>query len=353
MSDLFSSIEVGAMTMANRFVRSATHDWMADDDGTVSDSQVELYRKLGAGGLGLIVTGHAYVRRDGKCSVGMTGIDEDRKIPGLSRIARAVHESGNARAVVQINFGGAQMRAGLQSGELLAPSPRDDVPQARAFTADEALELVDAYAQAARRAREAGFDGVQLHGAHGYFLNQTLSPLTNRREDEYGGETGRTRLARAIAVRVKELAGRDFPLLIKIASHDRMPGGLSLEESVAVTRELQDLGLDAVEVSGGMRPGMNTRKPLKPENEGFFLEEAGRFKAALSIPVICVHGFRSLSRMQAALASGKTDMISLCRPLIREPDLVRRLQAGEAQAATCISCNRCMKEAKPLRCWED
>lgn len=352
MADLFSEITVGTLRLANRVMRSATHDFMADEQGRVTDGQVELYRRLARGGMGLIVTGHAYVRADGKASIGMMGLDSDDKIPGFARLARAVHEAGDARIVAQINFAGANVTPALRSGPVLAPSARDDVPGARAYTQDEAEAIVDCYVEAAGRAAEAGLDGVQIHGAHGYLVNQTLSPLTNRRTDGWGaGLDGRRRLLLSIVAGIRRRLGGGFPLLLKLASHDALPGGLELGDAVAAARGAEALGLDAIEVSGGMRPGMNMRKPTGADKEGFFLQQARRFKAALGIPVAAVNGWRSLSRMQEAVASGAVDLISLCRPLIREPDLVLRLRAGDEQASTCISCNECLKQRKPLRCW--
>jgi 2,4-dienoyl-CoA reductase-like NADH-dependent reductase (Old Yellow Enzyme family) len=351
MTDLFSGIRVGTLEVPNRIMRSATHDFMGDDDGRITDRQVELYTALARGGVGLIVTGHAYVRRDGKCSLGMIGLDGDDKIRGFSRLARAVHEAGDARLVAQINFGGAQVQQALRRGALLAPSPRGDVGEARAFTDAEAEELVACYVEAARRAAEAGLDGVQIHGAHGYFVNQTLSPVTNRRTDRWGTDApGRARMLLAIVAGIRARLGRAFPLLLKLASSDGTPDGLQLADSVAAARAAEAAGLDAVEVSGGMRPGMNSRKPTSPDKEGFFLEEARAFRKALGIPVACVNGWRSIERMRDAVGSGAVDMVSLCRPLIREPDLVRRLASGGQTASTCTSCNDCLKKQQPLRC---
>jgi 2,4-dienoyl-CoA reductase-like NADH-dependent reductase (Old Yellow Enzyme family) len=353
MADIFSAIRIGTMEVANRFMRSATHDFLADGDGRVTDAQVDLYGELGRGGTGLIVTGHAYVRRDGKCSLGMLAIDTDEAIPGIARLARAVHDAGAARLVVQVNFGGANVRPELRTGQLLAPSAREDVPEARPYTDDEAAALVQCYVEAARRAAEAGADGVQVHGAHGYLVSQALSPLTNRRTDRWGaGLDGRARLLLEIVAGIRARLGRGFPLLLKIASHDGMPGGLELADSVEAVRRAEALGLDAVEVSGGMRPGMNMRKPVSEENEGFFLGQAKEFKAALSIPVATVNGWRTFSRMRATLDSGAADMISLCRPLIREPGLVARFAAGVQARAGCISCNECLKRQEALRCWD-
>ena len=356
MGDLFSPIDIGTMRVPNRFVRSATHAYMAPEDGSMSEREIALAEGLALGGVGLVVMGHAYVRKDGKCSAGMVGLDSDEKIEGFARVARRVHAAAGAngtKVVAQINFGGAQASIPQAGPRLLAPSARDDVAEAHAFSEPEAEELIHVYVEAARRARDAGLDGVQLHGAHGYFLNQTLSPRTNRRSDRYGGSLeGRSRLLKEVIVGIRECLGRGFPLLMKIASHDGLPDGLTLEDCVAVVAMAEGWGLDAIEVSGGMRSGMNMRRPRTQSDEGYFLAQAAAIKARVRMPVISVHGYRTLSVMRDAVGSGGADMIALCRPLICEPDLVKRLQAGQEKAA-CISCNECGKKALEhgLQCW--
>ena len=268
----------------------------------------------------------------------MLGLHEEGQIPGFARLAAAVHGEGPARL-----SGPAQLR------------PR----RAGDFAAEEAEALASAWAEAAARAREAGLDGVQLHAAHGYFLNRTLSPLANRRADGYGGSPeGRARLLREILEATRRRVGRDFALLVKLAGTDGQPGGLTLADSLQVARWAsaapggEGWGLDAVEVSGGLRPGMSMRRPLRVEDEGFFREEARAFRRALSIPVIGVHGWRSLAAMREAVASGAADLIALSRPLVREPDLVERFRRGVQERSTCLSCNRCLKQRLPLRCWQ-
>jgi len=350
---LFSEIRLGGMTLSGRLVRSATHMRMAAEDGSLLGPEVEIFRTLSAGGIGLVVTGHCFVRPDGKCSSRMLGLDSDKRIAGFRDAAEAVHAVGPARIVAQINHGGAQIPEDLRCGPLLAPSPREDVPEARPMTSGGIRELVAAYAEAAGRARRAGLDGVQIHCAHGYLVNQMLSPATNRRTDRYGGGIeGRSRFLLEIVGAIREEAGTDFPVLLKIASHDRLAGGLSLEDSIQAARKAVELGVCAVEVSGGMPSRMNIRKPLGAAREGFFAREAAAFKEALPVPVISVHGYRSLSTMRRVVDEGSADMVSLSRPLIREPDLAERLRGG-LPAAGCISCNLCLKHREgPVRCWD-
>ncbi len=354
MPDLFSKVKLGTLDVANRVVRSATHARMADSQGKMTGQEIALYKDLSAGGVGLIITGHAYVRHDGLCSENMLGIDSDDKIPGLAAAARAVHESGAARIVAQINFGGGQVAGSLKRSGLLVPSPRDDVPDARVLTEKEMEDLILAYIQSARRAREAGLDGVQLHCAHGYFLNQLVSPHTNKRTDQYGGSLrSRFRFLKEVITGIRESVGTEFPILMKIAGQDDLEGGLKNEESVQMAKEAETLGLNAVEISGGMPESMNVKKKISSQDqEGVFSMEASAFKKILSIPVISVHGYRSLEMMQKTLDEGKADMISISRPLVREPDLAHSFQAGLSRRSSCISCNLCLTNRKePLRCF--
>ena len=332
MDPLFSPLDLGPLRLANRFVRSATHDFLADGEGRVTGPQLELFRALARGGVGLIVTGNAAVRGDGRSLPGMLGLHDDGQVPGLARLAAAVRAEGQSRLVAQLNF--------------VPPAAGD-------FAEEEAAPLAAAWAEAAARAREAGLDGVQLHAAHGYFLNRTLSPLANRREDGYGG-TGerRARLLEEILERTRRLVGRDFALLLKLAAADGRPGGLVPEEALRIARRAQERGLDAVEVSGGLRPGMSMRRPLRVEDEGFFREEARAFRLALSIPVISVSGWRTAAAMREAVTSGAADLIALSRPLVREPDLVERFRRGAQERSACISCNQCLSRGLPLRCWQ-
>ena len=351
---LFTQTKIGTLQLPNRFVRSATNAYMADSSGSLTQEEIDLYSELARHGVGLIISGHAFVRADGIASPGMIGIDTDDKVSLFQRAADAVHSAGNSTFVVQINHSGAQVSVPERhSDELIAPSAREDVPRARPFTEDEAEALISSYIDAAVRAHTSRADGVQLHAAHGYFLNQVLSPKTNTRTDKFGGTVEkRARFVREIITGIRKRLGPDFPILMKLACRDGFPGGLSLEESLETAVIAEEAGLDGIEISGGMRKGFNMRKPKKLEEEGFFLEEAEAFKRRLSIPVITVHGYRTVTKMEEIIKAGKADLISLCRPLIREPDLIEKFQRGEKQSADCISCNLCLKNKETLRCWD-
>jgi 2,4-dienoyl-CoA reductase-like NADH-dependent reductase (Old Yellow Enzyme family) len=358
MSLLFTPGTFGTLTLANRLVRSATAERMADDEGRPRLELAHLYRELARGGVGLIITGHMYIHPSGKCHPEMMGIYDDALIPGLAALVEAVHREGG-KIAVQINHGGMQCSRETVA-ETIAPSAVD-APflqhPAREMTPDEIEMVIDTYAQAARRAQVAGFDAVQLHGAHGYLINQFLSPLVNHRTDEWGGDLeNRARFLRTVCSAVRAQVGPDYPLFIKFGMVDGLEGGLTLEESVRVVAAMAGMGLDAVELSGGITAGpiQNSKPGVRTtEEEAYFRDFAKAARPVTSLPLMLVGGFRSRQVMDDVLDSGDTDFISLCRPLISEPDFPNRLQQGQSRAA-CISGNRCwpkeMGEGIACRC---
>ena len=346
---LFTPGNIGALALPNRLVRSATAERMADDGGRPRPQLVRLYRELAQGGVGLIITGHMYVHPSGKAHPEMTGIYSDDLIPGLAELADAVHREGG-RVAVQINHGGMQCSREAVA-ETIAPSAVD-APflnrSPRAMTADEIARIIRAYGQAARRVREAGFDGVQIHGAHGYLIGQFLSPFVNRRNDEWGGGLeGRMRFLRAVCRAVREQVGPDYPVFVKLGMMDGVEGGLTAEEGVQVVAALEGMRLDGVEISGGIGGGrdLNVRKGIRSEeDEAYFRPLARQARPATRLPIILVGGFRSRRVMEAVLAAGDADFVSLCRPLICEPDFPNRLRTGLQDRSACISANRCWAE---------
>jgi 2,4-dienoyl-CoA reductase-like NADH-dependent reductase (Old Yellow Enzyme family) len=341
---LFDAISIGGMAVSNRIMRSATCDWMARE-GAVADAQVDLYRALAEGGVGLIVTGHMYVRADGDASQGMMGIDCDERIDGLKRLADVVHESGGAKIAAQINHGGRNAAMRFEAGDIVAPSAipmKTGAPAPRALEAAEVHELAARFGEAAGRAKDAGYDAVQIHGAHGYLVSQFLSPLANARDDEFGGALeNRARFLRLIVSEVNARVGAEYPVLVKLGAFDRGDGGFTIEEAVTVAGWLVEWGVSAIEVSGGVNAN-STKRRIKPgQNEAPFLEYARAVKNAVSVPVATVNGYRSVAVMEKALAGGHADMISMCRPFIREPGLVKALESGAVEAVGCVSCNGC------------
>lgn len=355
MPELLEPVAVAGMSLRNRLMRSATAERRAGPDGTPLPQLADMIASLARGGVGLIVLGHTFVRPDGKASRGMAGLWCDSQVSAFARIAEAAHEEGG-RVAVQINHAGRQANPELIGGQPVAPStlaPSEWTPVARGLAANEIPGLVDAYAQAARRVREAGFDAVQIHGAHGYLIGQFLSPHANRRQDEWGGSLqSRSRFLREVAQAVRAQVGPGYPVLIKLGLADFIPGGLPLEEGLAVVEQLADMGLDLVEISGGAGAGNARERIRRPEDEGYFLPWAREARRRTDLPLALVGGFRSLAVMQGVLDEGAADLISLSRPLIREPDFPLKLARGESVRAACISCNLCSKNnQEPTRCW--
>ena len=339
---LFEKGTIGTLTLPNRLVRSATAERMADAQGRPKPEMLTLYRELAQGGVGLIITGHMYVDPSGKCHPEMTGIYADDLVPALAELSAAVHEEGG-RVVVQINHGG--MQCSRQSvDEAMAPSDieADFLRRpAQEMTRAEIEQAIDAFAQAARRAQAAGFDGVQIHGAHGYLVSQFLSPRVNRRTDEWGGDLeSRMRFLRAVCRAVREQVGPGYPMLIKLGMIDAVEGGLTPEEGTRVVAALAEMELDGVEISGGIGGSTNLNARSRAD-EAYFRPLARRASQVTSLPILLVGGLRSRSVMEDVLSSGDADFISLSRPLICEPDLPGRLEAGTQDRSACISANRC------------
>jgi 2,4-dienoyl-CoA reductase-like NADH-dependent reductase (Old Yellow Enzyme family) len=343
---LFSSASLGTLTLPNRLVRSATAERMADSDGRPTEALIRLYRRLARGGVGLIISGHMYVHPSGKCHPEMTGIYSDDLIPDLKKLAQAVHNEGG-KLVAQINHGGMQCSTETVD-ETVAPSAisADFLKQpARELTVEEIDALIDAFAQSARRAKQAGFDGVQLHAAHGYLINQFHSPFVNRRQDEWGGRLeNRARFLIRVCQAVREQVGPDYPVLVKFGIRDGLDEGLSAEEGVQIVSMMASMALDGVEISGGVRSSSVKKGVRNPDEEAYFLPLARRAAAATALPIITVGGYRSSDVIEQALAEEGIDFVALCRPLIHDPEFPRKLKAGQVERSGCISANNCWAE---------
>jgi 2,4-dienoyl-CoA reductase-like NADH-dependent reductase (Old Yellow Enzyme family) len=354
-SILFSPIALSEVALPNRFARSATQDYMATDEGAATDRQIELYSRLAEGEVGLIITGHAYVRKEGQASPRQLAVSDDRFVAGLGRIAAAVHHFPS-RVFLQIAHAGRQTKEKLCGSTPVSPSAvYDPVSKVmpRELEAAEIETLVRDFVQAARRARESGFDGVQLHVAHGYLLSSFLSPHTNRRTDAWGGPLeNRVRVVVEIVRGIRSLLGRGFPVIVKLNSTDFLDGGLTVDESVRAAVILEQAGIDGVEVSGGMAEagrGSIWAGLKAPEDEGYFVAAAARIKAAVNVPVLGLGGIRSLEVAEEFVREGRVDIVSMSRPFIRDPELVRNFREGRLAVSECISCNKCMNP-RGIRC---
>jgi 2,4-dienoyl-CoA reductase-like NADH-dependent reductase (Old Yellow Enzyme family) len=332
MNTLFESGSINAMSLANRVIRSATWEGMADDDGKCSSRLTKLMSELAHGGVGLIITGHTFVHHDGRHSPWQLGIDRDALIPGLQSMTRAVHGAGG-KIAVQLGYGGAY----LSKSRL------------RSMTKTDIQEVIKAYGQAAIRAKEADFDAVQIFAAHGFFLSQFLCPRYNDRTDFYGGNLqNRARVLLEVLAGVRKAVGSNYPILVKLNSQDFVENGLSLGEAVQVGLMLENSGIDAIELSGGLLNNPNVlRTHISSESgEAYLQNDARAFKEKINVPLILVGGIRSYNVARQLIEQGVADYISMCRPFICEPDLVNRWQSGDLTKAACISCNNCVEQVK-------
>ena len=334
---------IGEIEIRNHFMRSATTSAYADAEGVVRQEIIRLYEGLAKGGVGLIVKGHLYVAEKGKAHVGMAGISSDKHIPGLKELTDAVHRHGG-KIIAQLNYGGYQ--AG--SGERAGPSNCEDQDwTAREMTTAEIWGAVDAFGEAASRSLEAGFDGIQIHGAHGYLISEFLSKYANTRTDEWGGSLKkRMTLLKEVYDEVRGRLGPEVPVALKMNCDDFSPDGFTVEEAAQVAQAMAARGIDLIEVSGG---GIGQRQELRvraksPDpalSEVSFASHCEKIRAATRPkPLALVNGFRSLAAMQVVVDRGIADVISMSRPFIREPDLVMRFQAGQREAS-CIRCDAC------------
>ncbi len=352
---LYSEGQIGPLHLPNRLVRSATWDPVILHRRAMTDEVLAVYRRLAAGGVGLIITGGLTVYRASLPGEpeppGRTFSYRDLRVAGIEQLAAAVHAARDDCKVV------AQLEVGyLDAGPSDYPSPFRAEPL-RALSAQEIHTIVAAFVAAAVDLFTAGFDGVQLHAAHGGLLSAFLSPYTNRRLDAYGGPVdNRVRIVREIVAGIRASVG-DFPVLVKLNGTDYLPGGIDAASFPALAAEVARAGVDAIEVSGGMwdcllRPEaeLGFRPVPSPEShtrlraagrQSYFLPYAAQLD--LGLPVILVGGNRDVEQLEEIVRQGQAGFIALCRPLIREPDLPNRWREGRgSRLAACVSCNSCL-----------
>ena len=345
MSKLFETSEINGMQLSNRFVRSATWEGLAADDGACTAEFKEFYRKLAQGGVGLIITSHTFVRSDGQGTPRQLGLHRDELIPGLLDLTRTVHQFDSCIAV-ELSHAGILTSEKLIGVAPRAVSPVEQFNQAPVseLSPEEIEGIVKAFALAAQRAQKAGFDAVQIHAAHGFLMSQFLSPAFNKRTDDYGGSVeNRSRALLEVLRSIRSAVGSEFPVLVKLNSDDVLEGGLTLEDALEVASLLQAEGIDAIEISGGtIITGDHCQKDIDSEQKEAYWRDAARiFKQNLDVPLILVGGVRSLGLAEQLVDDGYADYISMSRPFIREPGLVNRWATGNRSKATCLSDNLC------------
>lgn len=390
MSVLFEPLLLNGLKIKNRFVCSATYEGMAEQTGEVNEKISKRYRNLAKGDVGLAITGYMYVHPMGRAFKHQTGIHSDIMIPGLSKMVEAVHKEGG-RVVFQLAHAGRQTTKAVIGQIPMGPSGRGRDPvyfvKPKAMEHEQIIEVIQAFRKSVRRAVEAGADGVQIHAAHGYLVNQFLSPFFNTRKDQWGGsDENRFRLLREIITEAKKELPENMPLLVKLNTHDHTPKkGITPPLAMRYAQWLTELGIGGLEISCGsstysfmnmcrgevpvkelvgglawwMRPLAKRvlgRKVNKYDlQEGYNLQAAKMIKPVIGkVPLLLVGGLRSVSQMESVLKNGYADFISISRPFIRDPFLVKKFKEKRAQKVSCVSCNKCLAAAAnnlPVRCY--
>lgn len=351
MATIFEQTNIKGLTIRNRLVRSATWEGMCGVDGRPTEKLCNLYRELAEGGIGLLISGYAFVRSEGKQLPGKMGIHTDDFAKDYEKLVKTVHDAGGKIAIQIVHAGGQAIpeNSGRQAVAPSAVKVAHYSAEPIELSKKQIQEIITAFGEGARRANEYGFDAVQIHGAHGYLINQFMSPHTNLREDEYGGNVeNRSRFATEVYQKVRDKVGNDYPVMIKMNCADNMDGGLEIEDGVYIAKKLYEAGMDAIEVSSGnsasgIKSGPLRMKINKPEKEAWNMDYARQIKAAVNCPVMVVGGFRSYDVCEKVIAQDGIDYITMSRPLIREPDLASRWEKGDKTPARCVSCNRCFQ----------
>lgn len=327
MKHIFEPVKLNHLELKNRLVRSATWEGIANPDGSVTEEAYEIYEELAKGGVGAIITGFTSVALHDYYFDGMMRLCDDALIPQYEKLVRIIHAEG-AAAIAQLALG-AYYRE--ENGLYRQVEPDD-------MTEDEIRLMIRQFTDAASRAAKAGFDGVQIHAAHFFFLSRFISPAGNHREDEWGGSAERRGWILLEILDGIRKAAPDLHVTIKINSSDFTAGGLTEESCICVCRLLDQAGIDSIEVSGNGTsvPGIKAHI-----NEGYFVPAAAKIAKEVRCPVMVVGGFRSMDTMEHVLNRTDIELISLSRPLLREPDLPNRMKEDPNIVSKCVSCNAC------------
>lgn len=354
MKNLFEYTTIKNMKLKNRFFKAAVWEELATENGHMTDELFQIYEELAKGGIGTIFTSYAHVEKDEQPNPGMLGIYDDSFISEYKKLTDMAHNY-RANIIMQLAYGGSQTNLKPPSHVIWGPSSVENeitgiVPVK--MSKEDIKHLIKSFGKAAGRVKQAGFDGVELHAAHGYLLSQFLCPHYNTRTDEYGGSIeNRARIILEIYYEVRKTVGNNFPILVKINSEDFMEDGLTSEESIIVSKILEEAGIDGIEVSGGNDSSPNviknnlgairTKVVFSKDRESYFRDHAARLAQVVSIPVILTGGNRHIEVMDEILGDTNIAYFGLGRPMISEPDLINKWEEGDYKSPKCVSCNQC------------
>ncbi len=324
MAYLLEPLTKGPLQLSNRLVMPPMATEKASSDGMVSEELLDYYNEKTKGShIGLVIVEHSYVRPEGKVSPRQLSVDQEATGEGLKKLADTIQANGSM-AVMQINHAGSNTTEEVTGTIPLAPSAimhpkRKTIP--RELNTEEIENIIEAFGQAALRVKKAGFDGVELHAAHGFLLNQFYSPLTNKRSDQFGGSlTNRINIHLAIIQVIRETVGEDYPLLLRLGAADYMDGGATIEDSIIAAHEFEKAGVDILDISGGLSgyaiPGLT--------GQGFFAPLTEVIKEKVSVPVILTGGITEAQAAENLLSQGKADLIGVGRAIFKDSSWARK-----------------------------
>jgi 2,4-dienoyl-CoA reductase-like NADH-dependent reductase (Old Yellow Enzyme family) len=356
MKSLFDQTSLSKLFMKNRFIRSATCENLAGEEGHITPQLLAIYEDLAKSGVGTIITGSAYISNLENMVPGVMAIYDDSFIDEYKQLTKTVHRYG-VNLFLQLVYGGSQTILNSDKKVIWGPSAKVNLAtsvQSQEMTQEDIVFVQNAFADAALRAKQAGFDGIQLHVAHGYLLSQFLSPYYNERCDKYGGNIeNRARMTLETYAAIREKVGSEYPIIVKVNSEDFMEKGATFEDCKYICRKLTELGIDAIEVSGGCASSRTNEGSIRQisniEQESYFKTYAEEIAQVVNVPVILVGGNRQFNSMMNILNQTKIEYLALSRPLICENNLIARWQQGELKRAKCVSCGAC-HSGKGMKC---
>ena len=347
---LFRPFCIGNLELRNRIAMPPMATNFAGEDGSVNDRHIAYYVKRAKGGVGYITFEHTGVLRQGRAFPNMTLIDSDQHIPPFRKLVEAIHKE-DGKIVIQINHAGRQTSSSITGFSIVAPSAipcpvRQEMP--KELSPQEIQRIIEAFGEAAGRVKETGADGVEIHMAHGYLINQFLSPFSNMRTDEYGGDADRRmRMALEVLRAVRNKVGADFPVLCRLSANEYVEGGLKIEDSKKIAKALERTGADALHISACVAASGYLNHPPYYAEEGVFVPLAQEIKSVVGVPVITVGRIRTPELANQIVEENKADLISMGRALIADPNLpTKALQGRTEEIIPCISCNRCIQSIR-------
>lgn len=386
INKVFEPFQLAGITFPNRIIRSATYEGMNETDGKPTEQLEKKYTALAQGGVGGIITGFIGVNEQGRSGSHMALLNNNENINAYKKITQRMHELGTP-IIAQINHCGGQTKEEDTGMLVIAPSKISDY-KAKEMTKAEILAVIELFVQAIKDVKEAGFDGVQIHMAHGYLLSEFVSPRMNRRTDEWGGNTeNRFRIVKTIFEKARKEVG-NYPIIVKVNGYETLKNGMSIDESVKIAKLLEQVGCNGIEVSNGtIKAGLATMRgnvpwemivaqndrlkkmprfvksiigtvaekafPQPQPKSLYNLDAATAIRNAVNIPVIVVGGITNINDIENIINQNKSDLVSMCRPFILDSDLVNKFKTGKQTHSKCIQCNFCIIgiEKAPYRCY--